>query len=401
MTSTSTTAAPLPMPAAAIGLRRTAVIGLIAFLTLVDLFAAQAILPALVQAYGVTPAAMGVAVNASTIGMAIAGIAVAFLGRNVDRRRGIGLSLAFLALPTALLASAPDLATFTALRVAQGVFMSTAFTLTMAHLAERCSAAQASGALAAYVTGNVASNLFGRLIAAAAADTLGVGATFYLFALLNLAGAFVVAVALSRTTPVSRSGAPARSPLAAWMAHLRQPALAASFAIGFLILFAFIGIFTYVNLVLTDEPIALEPMALGAVYFVFLPALVTTPLAGHAVRRLGTRPVFLGSLVLAGAGLPLVLAASLAPVLVGLALIGAGTFLAQAVATGFVSRTATSDRGAASGLYLTSYYLGGLVGSAVLGQVFGKFGWGACVAVIGAALALAAYLATRLTGREG
>ena len=61
-------------------------------------------------------------------------------------------------------------------------------------------------------------------------------------------------------------------------------ALRTSFAIGFLILFAFIGTFTYVNFVLARAPLALSPMALGLVYFVFLPALLTTPLAGRAVR---------------------------------------------------------------------------------------------------------------------
>ena len=60
-------------------LRRTIIIGLTAFLTVVDLFATQAILPSLAQAYEVTPAAMGFAVNASTMGMAVAGLAVALL----------------------------------------------------------------------------------------------------------------------------------------------------------------------------------------------------------------------------------------------------------------------------------------------------------------------------------
>jgi predicted MFS family arabinose efflux permease len=54
-------------------LLRSLVIGLTAFLTVVDLFATQAILPSLAKAYGVSPAAMGFAVNASTIGMAVAG----------------------------------------------------------------------------------------------------------------------------------------------------------------------------------------------------------------------------------------------------------------------------------------------------------------------------------------
>ena len=47
-------------------LLRSAVICLTAFLTVVDLFATQAILPSLARAYNVSPAAMGFAVNAST-----------------------------------------------------------------------------------------------------------------------------------------------------------------------------------------------------------------------------------------------------------------------------------------------------------------------------------------------
>src|SRR5437762_12203340 len=82
-------------------LQRTIVIGLTAFLTVVDLFATQAILPSLTLAYGVTPAQMGIAVNASTLGMAIAGLVVALLSRHIDRRLGILLSLVILAVPTA------------------------------------------------------------------------------------------------------------------------------------------------------------------------------------------------------------------------------------------------------------------------------------------------------------
>ena len=82
---------------------RFGIIALIAFLTLVDLFAAQAILPSLVAKFAVSRATMGFAVNASTFGMAIAGIVVALFGRNIDRRNGIWISLAVLAVPTTLL----------------------------------------------------------------------------------------------------------------------------------------------------------------------------------------------------------------------------------------------------------------------------------------------------------
>src|SRR5882757_2557852 len=148
----------------------TVVIGLTAFLTLVDLFATQAILPTLVRTYHVTPSQMSVAVNASTFGMAASGLLVALFSRHINRRLGILVSLALLSIPTALLATMPSLLVFTILRVIQGLFMSAAFTLTLAYLAENVSAKDTTSAFAAYITGNVASNLIGRLIAAALAD---------------------------------------------------------------------------------------------------------------------------------------------------------------------------------------------------------------------------------------
>ncbi len=374
---------------------RSLVIGLTAFLTLVDLFATQAILPTLTRVYQVSPAAMGFAVNSSTIGMAIAGLAVAFFSQRINRRLGILLSLALLSIPTALLAVAPDLTTFTALRIAQGVFMSAAFTLTLSYLAEQCSMRDAAGAFAAYITGNVASNLIGRLMSAALADHLGLAANFYVFAGLNLAGAVLVYFSLGRTTPMAAE-AGSHSQLAIWAEHLRNKSLRVAFALGFLILFAFLGIFTYVNFVLARAPLALAPMSLGFAYFVFLPSIFTTPLAGRAVQRFGTRTTLVGSLVLAVAGLPLLVLPNLAAVLTGMVLVAVGTFFAQATTTGFVGRVATTDRASASGIYLASYFFGGLVGAAVLGQVFDAFGWAAAVSGVGVALVVAVLLAVRI-----
>ena len=378
-------------------LLRTIVIGLTAFLTLVDLFATQAILPSLTRAYGVTPAAMGFAVNASTMGMAISGLVVSLFSRYINRRRGILVSLVLLSIPTALLATAPDLMIFTALRIVQGLCMASAFTLTLAHLGEECSDMDADGAFAAYITGNVASNLVGRLIAAAVVDHFGLASNFYFFAAINLAGAVLVYYTVAHTTLMAHAGVIRASPFAAWIEHLRNPRLRAAFGVGFCILFAFIGTFTFVNFVLVRPPLSLGMMQLGFVYLVFLPSMVTTVLAGRTVRHLGTRPTLWGSLGLAAIALPLLLLSNLSAVLIGLVLVGVGTFFAQAVATGFVSRAATGDRGAASGMYLSSYFTGGLGGTAVLGQAFDRFGWAACVAGVALSLAVAALLTFRLT----
>ncbi|MGL4238454.1 MFS transporter, partial [Tabrizicola sp.] len=212
---------------------------------------------------------------------------------------------------------------------------------------------------------------------------------------LNVVGAVCafLLIGASDDRPPMRGG-PA---LAAWKRHLSVPGLRAAFGIGFVILFIFVGVFTYVNLHLVNG-LGLSPMSLGLVYLVFAPAIVTTPLAGSVVRARGPRATLILSLAVALCGLLLVVSQSLWVVLAGLAIVGASTFFAQASATGYISSTVKNDRAQATGLYLTSYYLGGLVGALVLGQVNAHFGWSVTCLCIGVAMVSAMLLARALDG---
>ncbi|WP_299747431.1 MFS transporter [uncultured Tateyamaria sp.] len=377
-------------------IRRSTMIALIAFLTLIDLFGSQALLPTLVETYGVSPAAMGFAVNASTIGMAFASLVVAIFAWRIDRKRGIWMCLALLSIPTMLLATTDDLTTFTLLRVAQGVFMSAAFTLTLTYLSEECSLTAVGGAMAAYITGNVASNLLGRLLASEIAGNFGLAESFYGFAALNLTGAVVAYFYIGGRDSHRHDTADGPSVIEAWLDHLKNAKLVAMVGIGFILLFVFVATFTYANFILAQAPFDLPQTMIGVVYFVFAPAILTTPLAAASVARYGARASFHGAIAVSLVGLVLLLTPVLAVFLLGLALVGAGLFFAQSVATGYVGRTATHDQAAANGLYLASYYLGGIAGAFVIGQVFATLGWTVAVVVLLALTALAWALSLRM-----
>jgi predicted MFS family arabinose efflux permease len=366
---------------------RAATITLLAFFTLVDLFAAQAILPTLARMYHVGPGEVGVAVNATTAGMALGALLTALFGAKIDRRAGIVGSLFLLTAPSALLAVAPNLIAFTILRVAQGLCMACAFTLTLSFLGDTTAPSRQGGAFAAYITGNVASNLVGRLISAWTAGMFGASATFLVFAALNLLGAALALMSV-REVPGGRAAPMAAPSLRAAL----TPRLLAGYGVGFCILFAFIGVFSYVNFLLMRPPFGLGMMSLGAVYFVFAPSIVATPLAGPAAARFGGRATLLAGLAVALTGLWLLASPHILAVICGLVLVGLGTFFAQATATGQVSSSAAAARRAASGLYLAAYFAGGLAGAAALGATFEAWGWVACLRFVAASLALCAAL---------
>jgi MFS transporter, YNFM family, putative membrane transport protein len=77
-------------------------------------------------------------------------------------------------------------------------------------------------------------------------------------------GAVLVYFTIARTEAMAMDGAAGSSVFEAWRLHLRNPRLRAAFGIGFCILFAFIGTFTYVNFVLVRSPLSLGPMALAS-----------------------------------------------------------------------------------------------------------------------------------------
>nr|WP_271618916.1 hypothetical protein [Bradyrhizobium sp. CCBAU 51745] len=190
------------------------------------------------------------------------------------------------------------------------------------------------------------------------------------------------------------------SPIRAMLEHWRTPRLRAAFGIGFCILFPFIGTFTFVNFVLVRPPLSVGMMDLGFVYFVFLPSILTTLLAGKVTVWLGSRMTVWIGLGVAAVGLPLLLTAHLPQVLTGMVLVGIGTFFAQAAATGFVGQAAAKSWGIASGTDLACYLLGGVVGTATLGRLFDSFEWVACVFGVVGALAIAALLTAMLAPRH-
>jgi sugar phosphate permease len=78
----------------------------------------------------------------------------------------------------------------------------------------------------------------------------------------------------------------------------------------------------------------------------------------------------------------LTLVHALAAVVVGLALVCSGVFIAQAAANGYIGVAAKSDRGLAVGMYATCYYIGGSLGGVLPAVFWNTGGWTASVALV-------------------
>lgn len=359
---------------------RTAAVVFAGFSAFTTLFAPQPLLPMLARSFQVTPAAISLVMTASTLAVACSAPLAGLVADRMGRKRVIVPSAFLLAIPTLLAATAAGYHQLFFWRFWQGVFTPGIFAVTIAYINEEWESG-AGAATAAYVTGTVLGGFSGRFVSALVASATSWRWSFVALGVLNLIGAIAIRAWLPPGRRFVRSSGGGSGTRAIWK-HLRNPRLAATYAVGFCILFTLLGTFTYINFYLSAPPFSLTTSALGLLFVTYLIGAMVTPVAGKWIDRRGHRFTLVTAFSGSVAGIALTLIHSLPVIVLGLALCCTGVFIANTSGSSYVGSAAQEDRAAAVGLYVTFYYLGGSAGSAVPGHFWNTSGWPACVALI-------------------
>jgi YNFM family putative membrane transporter len=360
--------------------RRTAAIVLAGFCAFLTIYAPQPLLPALAREFHASAAAIALVMTATTAGVALTAPFIGMLSDRIGRKRVIVPAALLLAIPSTLAATATGLHSLLFWRFLQGVFTPGIAAVTIAYINEEWESG-AGAAMSAYVTGTVLGGFSGRMIAAFLSAHFSWRWAFAALGILSAAGALAMAYWLppDRHAPHPASLQEAKRSMAG---HMRNPRLLATCAVGFCVLFTLLATFTYVNFYLAAPPFRLGTQALGLLFTVYLLGMIVTPLSGRSIDRFGHRAAIAVAFTGCMAGIGLTLIQSLPAVIVGLAVLSTGVFIAQAVTSSYIGVATTHARASAVGLYSVFYYAGGTLGSAVTGWFWIHGGWPACVALI-------------------
>ncbi|PWU03975.1 MAG: MFS transporter [Terriglobia bacterium] len=360
--------------------RRTIAAALAGFCAFLSFYAPQPLLPLLAAEFRTSVAAISLVITASTL--AVAGVAplAGMLADRWGRKHVIVPSALLLAIPSALAASSHTVGQLIFWRFLVGVFTPGVSVVISAYINEEWQEGVGS-ALGAYVAGTVLGGFSGRFLAGLIAGRFSWRTALLSLAILNAAGGLGVWLWLPQGRRFRRelSGA---ATLQAMGRHLKNPRLAATYSVGFCVLFSMLATFTYVNFYLAAPPFGLSTAALGTLFVVYLAGAAATLVAGRWIDRRGHRFVLVIAFSGSIAGILLTLVPSLPLILVGLALCCTGVFAAQSASTGYIGIVAKDARAAAVGLYVMFYYIGGSFGAAVPGRFWVQGGWPACVALI-------------------
>ena len=352
-------------------------------------YSTQAILPQLGRAFHVSPPEAGLTISVVVLALACGSWIWGPFSDRYGRRRSIVLASSLLVAPTIGAALAPSFALLLVFRALQGLCMPGLLTAGVPYITEVFAPRIGGRAMGYYVTALVAGGLIGRvgvaLLAAAFGWRWGIG----LLAVLPLAAAFVMRRSLL-DVPLALADGGRRGGL---RRQLRNGALLQATAAGSAFFFTFVGTFSYVVYRLERPPFRFGPAA-GSVVFALWFLGVLGPAMGRLADRIGWRRLAACALALAAAGLALTLPARLPTLVVGLAFVTLANWAGVTAAQLGVAAASEADRGTASAVYFSVYYLTGALGGYLPGVAWEHYRWAGvaatgCVALAGAAGVLA------------
>ena len=345
--------------------------------TFLNVYCTQPLLPFLQRRFHATEVQVSLTVGAVTLSVALMAPFTGMIAESIGRKKVIVPALFAMAVPTLLAAMAQSLSALIFWRFLQGVFVPGVIVVIIAYINEEF-AGRTGAVMSAYVAGTVFGGFIGRFLTGLIAAHGNWHAAFLVLGVLNLLGALAVRQWLPPATHFV-PGQPVLKSLADTWGHLGNPRLLLICGMGATVLFSLTGVFTYANFYLARPPFELGTAGLGSVFFVYLFGCVVTPLAGRFLDRHGFRRT---ALLAAGAGLTglgLTLVHWLPAVVTGLALFPSGLFVAKASATMLTGGVVGRARSSAAGLYVTCYYLGGSLGTALPAWFWLNDGWPGCV----------------------
>lgn len=354
--------------------------------TFAQLYATQAVLPAIAADIASGPAGAALTVSASTLGLAVAVIPWSLVADRIGRVPAMAIGLIAATLLGAGTPFADNLGLLLALRMMEGAALGAVPAVALAYLSEEVSPRFVAAAAGSYIAGTTVGGLSGRVASGWVAELAGWRWGVASVVLLCV----IAAVVFLTLVPAARGFVPGRSRSVRGPSvrrrlgtNLRSPVQLALYAQAFLLMGAFVAVYNYLGFHVAEPPFSLAPAVVTVLFLAYLAGTASSPRAGALAVRYGRLPVLLISTGVMALGAAAMFLSSVVAVIVGLLAFTAGFFGAHAVASGWTPVAADPEaRAQASSLYYLGYYAGSSLFGWLLGLVFASVGWAGFLTVV-------------------
>ena len=344
-----------------------------AALSVFVLYAPQPLLPIFAHLYGLSEASAGLLMTVTMLPLAIAPLSYGYLLSFVQPLQVLRYSLLLLAIMTCLTALAQTFPQMLLVRFIQGLIIPASLTAVMAFLAYAGTRGDMQQSMSLYVTATISGGFFGRLISGVSSAVIDWRIFYVVLGIFLFCCYFMIqpssvreeqGAKYSGTVPNIKSLNEVRSCLPVYLAI-------------FSMFFVFCGALNYLPFRTVELLGKRSGLLTGIMYCGYLTGIITSMTTWRIVKRIGSESrVMIGGYLL----FIIVLISMLLPntgVLFALLFPFCGAmFLVHSVATAVVNRQAGRNSSLASGVYVSSYYGGGVLGTYFPGLIFEQYGWG-------------------------
>ena len=366
------------------------------FATFAMLHCVQPLLPVFSHEFGVSPMQSSWVVSIATGALSVCLLLASIVSDRRGRKLVMSVSLFASALSTIGCALVGGFAELVALRGILGIVLAGLPAVAMTYLGEEIEPQSLGYSMGLYIAGTALGGMVGRIASGILSDMFS-----WRFAMAALGTvALLIAVEFTRSLPASNNFRRREQPLADVVAgaarHLHDGGLLRLFAIGFLLMGAFVSLYNYLGYRLLSPQFGLSHTAVSLVFSLYIMGMFSSVTTGKLSDRLGRRRVLWIVVLLMLAGLLLTLTTMLALIVLGVALFTIGFFGGHSVASSWVGRRAKENRALASALYLFCYYIGASVVGSLSGGLWEHGGWPGVVAALAGCLLVSLLLAISL-----
>lgn len=360
--------------------------------TFAELYAVQAVLPAMSAEWGLTESTVSLAVSVATGALALSVLPWAAVADRIGRARAMTISAVVAALAGLLVPLAPSFGVLLALRGISGLALGALPALAMAHLVAQATPSRVSAIGGLYIAGVTIGGLAGRVLTGAVGGAVGWR--------WGLAGTAVLVVAATAVFVLllPRDEAPPAHP--STRPHRRRIAVALTdrtvwvfYAQAFLLMGGFVTVYNLLAFRLLDDPYRLPASVVSLLFLTYLVGTIGSSGVGRLVARFGRRAVLASAGFGMAGGVALTLAVPLWCVLAGLVVATFCFFVAHAIAATWAGELIPAARSQASALYSLAYYAGSSLVGFVGAVIFDRAGWSGAMAMVIVVTAVAATIA--------
>lgn len=349
-------------------------IGIIGMFAFLQVYSIQAILPIIMQAFHASETQAGMTVGATVMAIAMMSPFMGMLSDAIGRKNIIIASIAFMAIPTALIGFSQSLHTVMMWRFLQGLAVPGITVVTIAYVGEEFAGTGMAKLMSFYVSGTVLGGFLGRFILGHLEEIIGWRQAFFVMGAVTLLGAMWVWWQLPNSKKFI-ANANIASAIGMLKNHAKNRYVVTASLLGLCVLFSLVGCFTYINLHLADKPYAMSSAGLANIFAVYLIGVVVTPIASNLIAKYGAARMVRVAVVMSMCGVILTSFAPLWVIVLGLTIMSTGVFITQSATITYIAVNVKEGRSLASGLYYMFYYIGGTVGAWACGLAFRHWQW--------------------------